>query len=185
MKDVDSWASKYKVPYDMVLDDQQVLAGYTPPPADASDLGFPMHLVVRTDTMQIVYAAIGADFDPWKAAIDKVLFPSGGRASGLLAGAACSRTTQCGGRQPECFTEDQTGLVWPDGYCTSHCQSAHNDSTTGENVECAGGRTCVGDRCVQPCSSLPSPRRAKRCVLRREAAATARHAQSSTTARRV
>jgi hypothetical protein len=63
-----------------------VLKGYMPPLADAGDVPFPMHLVVRTDTMQIVYSAIGADVDPLKAAIDKVLFPASDGSAGHSAG---------------------------------------------------------------------------------------------------
>ena len=60
-------------------------------------------------------------------------------------GAPCTRNSDCAGPNPYCVTVDATGIVWPGGYCSSHCDSAQNDPTTGANAACPGGpATCLG-----------------------------------------
>src|SRR4051812_29428389 len=47
----------------------------------------------------------------------------------------------CLGSMPLCITMSQ-GTPWPNGYCSSVCQPAMNDATTGLNPACPGRATC-------------------------------------------
>src|SRR5262249_44371546 len=64
---LNSWASRFHVPWDMLIDPQGVqLFPYEPEPA------FPFHIVIRTRDMQIAAKIVGADLGAVKAAIDDV-----------------------------------------------------------------------------------------------------------------
>jgi hypothetical protein len=164
MNDLNNWSTRYKVPYDMVLDTSRVIANYMPPVDDAG-IGYPMNLVVRSDTMQITYAAVGGTVDDLEAAINAVLSPSlDGSVIGRGTGSPCTKDAQCLGQTPKCLTVDANNHVWPGGYCTSRCSDSRNDLATGLNPQCPGGAgTCSGGTCVTACSAMTCQRSEYAC----------------------
>jgi hypothetical protein len=153
MNQLNSWSTQYKVPYDMVLDIDRVIAKYVPP--DDSGGGYPMNIVIRTDTMQITYAAIGATTDALQDAINAILSSQlDGAVIGRPTGAACTSDKECLGTTPHCTTVDANSTSWPGGSCTSKCMDTQNDPTTGINPKCPGGAgTCLGGSCFSACTA--------------------------------
>jgi hypothetical protein len=81
--------------------------------------------------------------------------PDGGSTPPGTTGTPCTTNADCAGTNGLCRTKSHSGVAYPNGYCSSDCNPANDDPSSGIDPECSGALgTCLGSTAPGACLEL-------------------------------